>query len=56
MAAVTCRLRLEGLVGSAQDGRAVRAGGESSHAEGDALGARVASLLLEAGAGAFLPG
>jgi hydroxymethylbilane synthase len=50
------RLRLEGLVGSAQDGRAVRAGGESSHAEGDALGARVASLLLEAGAGAFLPG
>ncbi|TDK28828.1 hydroxymethylbilane synthase [Luteimonas terrae] len=50
------RLRLEGLVGSAQDGRAVRAGGESAHAEGDALGARVASLLLEAGAGAFLPG
>ncbi|MDR6991733.1 hydroxymethylbilane synthase [Luteimonas sp. 3794] len=50
------RLRLEGMVGSALDGRAVRAGGESSHAEGDALGARVASLLLEAGAGAFLPG
>ena len=50
------RLRLEGLVGSAQDGRAVRAGGESSPAEGDALGGRVAALLLEAGAGAFLPG
>ncbi|MET0328102.1 MAG: hydroxymethylbilane synthase [Luteimonas sp.] len=50
------RLRLEGLVGSAQDGRAVRAGGASAPAEGEALGARVAALLLEAGAGAFLPG
>lgn len=50
------RLRLEGLVGSATDGRAVRAGGESAPAEGEALGARVAALLLEAGAGAFLPG
>ena len=50
------RLRLEGLVGSAIDGRAVRAGGESALAEGEALGARVAALLLEAGAGAFLPG
>lgn len=50
------RLRLEGLVGSALDGRSVRAGGEASHAEGEALGSRVAALLLEAGAGAFLPG
>mgnify|MGYP000987450365 FL=1 len=50
------RLRLEGMVGSAQDGRAVRAGGEAAPAEGDALGARVAAKLLEAGAGAFLPG
>ena len=50
------RLRLEGLVGSALDGRSVRAGGESAQAEGEALGERVAALLLEAGAGAFLPG
>lgn len=50
------RLRLDGLVGSAKDGRAVRAGGESAPAEGEALGARVAAMLLEGGAGAFLPG
>lgn len=50
------RLRLDGLVGSATDGRAVRAGGESAPAEGEALGARVAAMLLEGGAGAFLPG
>ena len=49
-------LRLEGLVGSAADGRAVRASGRSAPAEGEALGARVAAQLLQAGAGAFLPG
>lgn len=50
------RLSLDGLVGSARDGRAVRAGGEASPGEREALGTLVAQRLLEQGAGAFLPG
>ncbi|UNK42011.1 hydroxymethylbilane synthase [Luteimonas sp. S4-F44] len=50
------RILLDGLVGSALDGRAVRAGGEAPEGEGEALGSAVAARLLEAGAGAFLPG
>ncbi|KLI99407.1 hydroxymethylbilane synthase [Luteimonas sp. FCS-9] len=50
------RILLEGLVGSATDGRAVRAGGEAGEGEGEALGSAVAARLLESGAGAFLPG
>ncbi|WP_337244386.1 hydroxymethylbilane synthase [Luteimonas sp. gir] len=50
------RILLDGLVGSALDGRAVRAGGEAPEGEGEALGSAVAARLLEGGAGAFLPG
>ncbi|MEN4901973.1 hydroxymethylbilane synthase [Luteimonas sp. TWI1416] len=50
------RILLDGLVGSAIDGRAVRAGGEAPEGEGEALGSAVAARLLEGGAGAFLPG
>lgn len=46
------RLRLDGLVGSAGDGRAVRAGGEGD--DPDALGRAVAAQLLERGAGELL--
>ena len=45
-------LRLHGLVGSAQDGRCVRAQGEGS--ESQALGAAVARALLDDGAGELL--
>ena len=46
-------LRLQGLVGSADDGRLVRAEGQGSAPE--ALGLQVARRLLDAGAAAFLP-
>ncbi|KGM54373.1 porphobilinogen deaminase [Lysobacter arseniciresistens ZS79] len=46
------RLRLDGLVGSATDGRAVRADGEGD--EPEALGRAVAAQLLERGAGELL--
>jgi hydroxymethylbilane synthase len=48
-------LRLDALVGSEADGRTVRASGEGSPADPDALGTLVAARLLEAGAGEFLP-
>jgi len=47
------RLHLQGLVGSADEGRLVRA--EASGDAPDALGIEVAGRLLEAGAGALLP-
>ncbi len=46
------RLHLAGLVGSAMDGRAVRA--EAIGDDGDALGKQVAQQLLELGAGALM--
>ncbi len=46
-------LLLQGLVGSAADGRTVRA--EAEGADADALGAEVARRLLAAGAAEFLP-
>ncbi|HEX2082784.1 MAG TPA: hydroxymethylbilane synthase, partial [Xanthomonadaceae bacterium] len=46
-------LRLQALVG-ALDGRIVRAQGQGTIAEPEALGGRVAQLLLERGAGALL--
>ena len=46
-------LHLQGLVGSADDGRLVRA--EGSGDEPEALGAEVAVRLLDAGAGELLP-
>ncbi|QDW66941.1 hydroxymethylbilane synthase [Luteimonas granuli] len=48
-------LRLQGLVGSASDGRAVRAEAAGPVSEPDALGRTVAAKLLEGGAGEFLP-
>ena len=48
------RLRLDGLVGSAADGRHVRANAEGPADAPDALGRDVARQLLESGAGAFL--
>ena len=48
-------LRLDGLVGSADDGRLVRAHGQGSAASPAALGEEVAQALLAAGAGSFLP-
>jgi len=50
------RLWLDGVVGSAQDGRQVRAAGEGAVGAAEALGKSVAQQLLAAGAGAFLPG
>lgn len=47
-------LVLQGLVGSAANGRAVRAQARASLAEGDALGRRVAGELLSSGADALL--
>jgi hydroxymethylbilane synthase len=47
-------LRLDGLVGSALDGRCVRASDVGDAMDPDALGARVAALLLEQDAGALL--
>lgn len=49
------RLALDGLVGSAADGRLVRAGASGSADDPEALGASVARSLLAAGAGDFLP-
>lgn len=49
------RLALQGLVGCAEEGRAVRAEAEALASEGEALGALVARKLLDAGAGEFLP-
>ena len=49
------RLRLDGLVGSAGDGRLVRASAEGSAADPQAMGEEVANALLAAGAGEFLP-
>ncbi len=49
-------LRLQGLVGSAVDGRLVRAGASSAVEDGEGLGREVAALLLEQGAGALLGG
>jgi len=48
------RLRLDGVVGSAADGRQVRAGSEGPASAGAALGEAVAQQLLDAGAGEFL--
>ncbi len=48
------RLHLAGLVGSASDGRLVRAASEGLSAAPDALGQAVATALLAQGAGEFL--
>ncbi|HEU4774842.1 MAG TPA: hydroxymethylbilane synthase [Lysobacter sp.] len=48
------RLRLHGLVGSASDGRAVRARAEGPADAPEALGVEVAQALLAQGAGDFL--
>ena len=48
------RLRLAGLVGSAQDGALVRAQGEGDAAAPDALGLAVAEDLLRQGARALI--
>ena len=49
------QLQLHGLVGSADDGSAVRAEGVGDAAQAEAIGIAVARRLLEAGAAAFLP-
>jgi len=49
------RLRLAGLVGDAGDGRLVRAQADGDAADPEALGARVAGLLLARGAAGLLP-
>ena len=48
-------LHLQGLVGSASDGRAVRAEAAGPASAPDVLGREVAAKLLAAGAGEFLP-
>jgi hydroxymethylbilane synthase len=48
------RLVLQGLVGSAADGRVVRAQAAGPSAAPEALGLQVARQLLDAGAGEFL--
>ncbi len=48
------QLWLQGLVGSAADGRIVRAEARGPATDPDALGRQVASLLLDAGAGELL--
>ena len=48
-------LRLQGLVGSASDGRAVRAEASGPAWDPDAVGRAVAEKLLAGGAGEFLP-
>jgi hydroxymethylbilane synthase len=48
------QLRLHGLVGDAGDGRIVRADGQGDMGDPEALGRRVAGLLLDGGAGALL--
>lgn len=47
-------LHLQGLVGSAADGRAVRVEAVGAGGDPETLGQQVASMLLEAGAGALL--
>jgi hydroxymethylbilane synthase len=47
-------LHLQGLVGSASDGRAVRAEGVGPASDPDVLGQRVAQRLLDGGAGELL--
>lgn len=49
------RLSLQGLVGSAQDGRLVRADAQGDPSQRERVGAEVAQRLLERGAGQFLP-
>ena len=49
------RLSLHGLVGSADDGRLVRAHVEGDAAHGERLGTDAAQRLLDRGAAAFLP-
>lgn len=49
------RLLLRGLVGSAADGRLVRAQGEGAADAPEQLGRSVAALLLDGGAGVLLP-
>src|SRR3546814_19274765 len=49
------QLQLQGLVGSAEDGRAVRAEETGDAAQAEAIGTAVARRLLDAGASAFLP-
>jgi hydroxymethylbilane synthase len=48
-------LSLEGLVGSAESGRIVRASGSGQAADPETLGRNVARRLLDNGAGDFLP-
>jgi hydroxymethylbilane synthase len=48
------QLHLAGLVGSASDGRTVRASAEGAADAGEVLGQRLATELLAMGAGAFL--
>jgi hydroxymethylbilane synthase len=48
------RLHLAGLVGSASDGRTVRAFAEDAADASEALGQRLATELLAMGAGEFL--
>ena len=50
------RLHLQGLVGSADDGRLVRAEAEGDARSAEALGRSVAQALLQAGAGELLQG
>lgn len=47
-------LHLQGMVGSANDGRAVRAEAAGPGTDPEALGQRVATMLLDGGAGALL--
>jgi hydroxymethylbilane synthase len=47
-------LHLEGLVGSASDGRLVRAGAQATRADAERLGRDVAQALLAQGAGALI--
>ncbi len=49
------KLQLQGLVGSADDGRAVRAEEAGDAAQAEAIGMAVARRLLDAGAADFLP-
>src|SRR5690606_26401093 len=49
------RLSLQGLVGDAASGRLVRAEASGPAADRQALGERVAEMLLARGAGEFLP-
>jgi len=49
------QLRLDGVIGSAADGRQLRAGADAHASAAQTLGEAVAQQLLEMGAGAFLP-